>query len=128
MRIELKTTETSIKVAKVGTALLKHFLATNEPICYSDLCELVDFNVCPIKMGYYLGYLSQLCIDNNLPIITALVVNKDKGICSDGFFDCYFSNVKNKKDFWNKYVALIKKNPDWEIFYSELKFFLKSTD
>ena len=113
------------KISKVGIALIEHFLATGETITYSELCDLVDFKVCPIRIGAHLGYISQMCIDRDLPIITALVVKKGERVCSDSFFKCYFPEVKDKESFLIEYYETIKKCPEWEFLLIELKKSLK---
>jgi sporulation protein YlmC with PRC-barrel domain len=124
----MKNKNLEIKVKKVAIALIKHFLQTGETITYGELCELVDFKVCPIRMGAYLGHVSEICIENDMPIITALVVNKGENICSDSFFKCYFPNEKNKESFLKKYYEKIRKEPGWEMLFYDLNKSLKNAE
>lgn len=58
-------------------------------ITYGDLCERAGDVVTPRNCGQYLGVLSEFCYDNDMPLISAMVVNQSEWMSGNGFFKLY---------------------------------------
>lgn len=125
-----------IGLTQVHKELAKHLLwriaKANNPdnimITYGELCSLVDNQVQPIACGNYLGALSEFCFEHNMPLISAMVTNKE---CTpgNGFYELYreltgddeitneeifsqtYENVVNFQD-WGKLAKLLGLEPD----------------
>lgn len=95
----------------------------NSLITYGDLCSLVDDQVQPIACGNYLGALSELCFQYDMPLISAIVINKEF-VPGAGFYELYrdltgdyetideeifsqmYKDVVNFQD-WGKFAQLL---------------------
>lgn len=118
-----------ISLTQLHKELAKHLLwrLANDPnnalITYGELCSLVDYQVQPIACGNYLGALSEFCFEHNMPLISAMVTNKDYAP-GNGFYELYreltgddeitdeeifsqtYENVVNFQD-WGKLAKLL---------------------
>lgn len=95
-------------------------LAKNRVTCsYEDIANAIHrefdtFHYGPRNINYLLGPIQEYCMHNNLPPLTSLVVNKQKGIPGNGFVA---ADVFNKKDLRNvtdiiyEYNWKLIKNP-----------------
>lgn len=60
----------------------------NALITYGELCSLVDNQVQPRACGNYLGALSEFCFEYDMPLISAIVTNKEF-VPGSGFYELY---------------------------------------
>lgn len=83
-------------------------------IAYSDLIRDVPEIEGPLShaLAEMLGEIGQRCHSEGLPLLSALVVNKDKGIPGPGFFEAAVrlklltsSNAQARDEFWLRQVA-----------------------
>ena len=61
----------------------------------------------------FLGNVSQLCADNELPYISGVVVNKDTRIPGDGFFEFFYNIPKGDLDIFIKCKNQIIDEKRW---------------
>lgn len=59
-------------------------------ITYGDLCDRAGNIVSPINCSGYIGDLSVACYENDMPLISVMVVNGDKYMPGAGFFKLYY--------------------------------------
>ena len=118
-----------ISLTQLHKELAKHLLwrLANDPnnalITYGELCSLVDYQVQPTTCGKYLGALSEFCFEHDMPLISAIVVNKDfipgggyyglyrdltgdDEITNEEIFSQTYNNVVNFQD-WGKLAKLL---------------------
>ena len=118
-----------ISLTQLHKELAKHLLwrLANNPnnalITYGELCSLVDYQVQPTTCGKYLGALSEFCFEHDMPLISAIVVNKDfipgggyyglyrdltgdDEITNEEIFSKTYKNVVNFRD-WGKLAKLL---------------------
>lgn len=118
-----------ISLTQLHKELAKHLLwrLANDPnnalITYGELCSLVDYQVQPTTCGKYLGALSEFCFEHDMPLISAMVVNKDfipgggyyglyrdltgdDEITNEEIFSQTYNNVVNFQD-WGKLAKLL---------------------
>ena len=118
-----------ISLTQLHKELAKHLLwrLANDPnnalITYGELCSLVDYQVQPTTCGKYLGALSEFCFEHDMPLISAIVVNKDfipgggyyglyrdltgdDEITNEEIFSKTYKNVVNFQD-WGKLAKLL---------------------
>jgi hypothetical protein len=108
----------------------------NALITYGDLCKRVGNIVTPLNSSEFLGDLSVLCYENNMPLISAIVVNKEQYIPGDGFFKLYSKleniPVKNKDEIFKSELAKVRKFKGWknlsELLGVDVQFTKKETD
>ena len=97
------------EAVEVAVKLLEHYLNSDEKIItYGDLCKKMSYPVTARNIEKWLGYVSFACKDNNLPPISAIVVNKTTSIPGFGFFKEYFPGVK-PKNYDEKYIEVLKQ-------------------
>lgn len=77
-------------------------------ITYKQLGEKLNPPMPPRSMDNKLGFLSSLCKDLGLPLISVVVVNKETNMPGDGFFKEFFVTA-NKNDFEEIYITEINK-------------------
>ncbi|MDB8460284.1 HNH endonuclease [Turicibacter sanguinis] len=118
-----------ISLTKLHKELARHLLwrLANNPdnalITYGELCSLVDNQVQPRACGNYLGALSEFCFEYDMPLISAIVTNKefipgagfyglyrdltvDYDITDEEIFSQTYKNVVNFQD-WGKLAQLL---------------------
>lgn len=92
---EIRISENFYKIPlnyTIAEILIKHVISNqNDPvITYGQLALQIspDFN--PHILGDYLGYVSDECKKNGLPLISSIVVNQDSGFPGEGFYNYYY--------------------------------------
>ena len=111
-----------ISLTQLHKELAKHLLwrLANDPnnalITYGELCSLVDYQVQPTTCGKYLGALSEFCFEHDMPLISAIVVNKDF-IPGGGYYGLYRDltgddEITNEEIFSQTYKNVINFQ-DW---------------
>lgn len=93
-------------------------------ICYKDFCKKMNYKLHwrSCKLHRLLGNLSDLCVENGLPPITAVIINKGLKRPGDGFFEFFYPNIptsKYKKQF-SKCLSDILECDEWETLREEL--------
>ena len=58
-------------------------------ITYSDLAERISTPVIPLNVGRNIENISTLCHELRLPLLSAMVVNKNTGNAGEGFYPLY---------------------------------------
>ncbi len=90
----------------VATKLLRHVINNqNDPvITYSELTRKLPFEYNPRNLDKPLGVISSICIENALPPISSIVVNKDFRLPGEGFYREFYSGrqVSEWKDIFEK--------------------------
>lgn len=84
----------------VATKLLKHVIKHQDDpiITYGDLAAKIDEGFNPQNLRYPLGVISSVCIENDFPPISSIVVYKNTGLPGDGFYIQFYSGVNWQKD------------------------------
>lgn len=67
-------------------------------ITYKDMCNRANNIINPRASAGYLGDLSLLCHENNMPLISVMVVNSDTYMPGAGFFRLYKDLTGNEVD------------------------------
>lgn len=67
----------------------------NELITYGELSKKIGGKPDPWNLAKPLGELSTICNDNNMPLISAIVVNGDTMLPGDGFIREFYDHIKN---------------------------------
>lgn len=67
-------------------------------ITYKDMCNRTNNIINPRTSSGYLGDLSLLCYENNMPLISVMVVNSDTYMPGAGFFRLYKDLTGNEID------------------------------
>jgi len=70
----------------------------NEIITYSELSSSIGGLLNPRNLDHPLGDLSAICRENGLPLISAIVVNKDTMMPGDGFIKYFYNHLKSKNE------------------------------
>lgn len=102
-----------LKVKEVAIKLLEHLILNKEIIAYSDLTKLLSFDINPRNIEGQLGNISQACLDNGLPPLSAIVVNKETLMPGDGFFKFFYPGLKGDERIV-KFFALRKEIIEFE--------------
>ncbi len=110
-------------VKLVATALLGYVIKnpTNPSITYAQLSRLCQGKVHYRNLDAPLGELSDLCVLNNLPLISSVVYNQNENRCGAGFFKYFYPHLP-EKDWDKQFVECVNQViacKDWENF---LKF------
>lgn len=97
----------------VGIALVKHILANiyNPLICYSDLARRVGYSTGHGTLDCHLGNLSAFCEANGMPLISAVVINKETSLPGNGFFTYFYGDIPENKRIEHlnvEYAGIIK--------------------
>lgn len=68
-------------------------------ICYKDFCGKMNYKLHwrSCKLYSLLWNISNTCVENNLPPITAVIINKGLKRPGDAFFECFYPDVQAKK-------------------------------
>jgi len=89
-------------------------------ITYGDLCERAGNIVLPINCADYLGDLSVICYENDMPLISVMVVNSDKYKPGGGFFKLYYNltgiPVDDEYKIFKKELQKVREYKDWGTF------------
>lgn len=57
-----------------------------ETVTYSQLSEDIDQRVAPMNLGKYLTAISNACFEEDMPLLSSIVVSEETAIPSDGYF------------------------------------------
>lgn len=87
-------------------------------ITYGDLCRRADDIVMPRNSGRYLGDLSRICHEYNMPLISVMVVNGDTYKPGEGFYDLYIELtrkvVDDKEGLIKEELTKVRNYSKWE--------------
>lgn len=78
----------------VGATLINKWIQTKDCISYSDFAKEVGLST--RKVSDYFEDVSFFCVERGLPPISAIVINKETGMCGNGFFKTYYPHAKQK--------------------------------
>lgn len=97
-------------VKLVAVNLLTYVIKNQKNPCitYGELSRLCQGKVHYRNLDAPLGEISDLCKLNNLPLVSAVVYNKNENRPGTGFFRCFFPQLK-EKDFDEKFVVCTKQ-------------------
>ncbi len=105
---------------KVAIELLEYVIANqSEPtITYGKLASKVDRDFNPRNLDKPLGVVSSACIENNLPPVSGVVINKEIKLPGEGFYKEFFSGspIEEWEEIYIKNVLAIKKCKLWKDF------------
>lgn len=76
----------------VALYLINHVKSNrdNPEITYGELADRVGDELTARTIEPYLGNISEVCKENNFPLLSAIVVNSETKIPGDGFFKFFF--------------------------------------
>lgn len=105
-----------------AVTLLKHFISTGSTIYYGELAKQMTTPVEPINLNAPLGHISNACKENGLPLLSAIVINKESEMPGDGFFRYFYPQAK--EDEWLEiYLKDFKKVSAYMHWDKVLKIF-----
>jgi hypothetical protein len=106
--INIKLTDIHIKIAE--QLLIKiNDENDNIKITYGDLSKRMGGYPHWRNLNRYLGDLSSLCHDNDLPLISAIVVNAKTRVAGDGFLGLYHGYLKTEQEKDKKYIECLEE-------------------
>lgn len=117
---KIDVTNIHLKLAEVLLKCIKQD-GKKAIITYSEMCERADNIVDPRSSGGFLGDLSSICHQNDLPLISAMVVSKDSFTPGTGFFKLYKEltgetvHASDEEDIFEKELAKVRNLADWYI-------------
>lgn len=79
----------------VARTLINRVIKKNDDdlvITYGDLVKKASVNILPRNLGKYLGKISRVCRENNLPCISGIVVRKDTRRPGVGFYREFYTD------------------------------------
>ena len=111
-------------VKLVATALLEYVIKNpvNPCITYAQLSRLCQGKVHYRNLDEPLGKISDLCIINNLPPVSAVVYNQNENRCGAGFFKYFYPHLP-ECDWDKQFVECIKQVMDCDTWEEFLKIF-----
>lgn len=85
--IDLSSTSKAIAIK-----LLEHILNQQGDlyITYGELSKRCGSVIPPHHLGSFLGEISEMCKENGLPLLSAIVVNGETGYPGTGFYEYFF--------------------------------------
>lgn len=98
------------EVKLVAKALLNHIIQNPDSlaITYKDLSAMMNGKIHFRNLDAPLGNLSTICLKNNLPPLSCIVINQEKNRPGDGFFRYFFPELP--KDEWDtKYIECLNE-------------------
>ncbi|RDY22428.1 hypothetical protein CHF27_013495 [Romboutsia maritimum] len=108
----LKLNEKHLEIAKILVEKIKN----EQTISYSELSEKVGIILGKnSELYHYIGDLSYYSFDNEMPLISAIVVRKEENMSGEGFYGVY----EDKRDI------KVNKNKHIEVFIEELNRVMK---
>jgi hypothetical protein len=111
-------TNVDYRVIEIARVLVKRLLDNEEEILitYGDLAKQLPFKINPRSLSNPLGTLSEICQYRDMPLISAMVVNKAHNRPGAGFFEYFFQG--KPEDEWDKIffkeLQRIKKYKHWD--------------
>lgn len=109
-------------IIEIAQVLLRHVIKYKTVITYGDLARELSFEINPRNLDRPLGCISEVCLKNGVPPISAMVVNKDKFIPGAGFFKCFYPGLK-PEDYDTKAIELINQVTSFDQWDTVLKAF-----
>ena len=106
--INVKLTDVHISIAE---QLLKKIGNENDniKITYGELSKRLGGYPHYRNLNRYLGDLSTLCHDNDLPLISAIVVNAKTKVAGDGFLGLYHGYLKTTEEKDRQYKECLEE-------------------
>lgn len=88
----------------IAKELLRYVIRNQENpvITYGELALKISSDFNPQNLNVYLGNISDICKENGLPLLSAIVVNKDTRLPGEGFYH-YFYHEKPMSEWENIY-------------------------
>ena len=86
-------------------------------ITYGDLSNQLSFPMNPRNIEQPLERISFACIENGLPPVSVMVVNKDTSMPGKGFFKAYCPEIKSEDEQMKlcfEYMYQVKKYEHWD--------------
>lgn len=105
-----------------AVALLRHFISTGNTIYYSDLAKKMTIPIESINLNDPLGRISNACKENGLPLLSAVVINKENDMPGDGFYGYFFPQAK-EEEWLEIYVKEFKKVSEYKHWDKVLEVF-----
>lgn len=125
---ELKRVELNRKVA---VELLKYVIVNqSEPtITYGKLASKIDRDFNPRNLDKPLGVVSSVCIENNLPPVSGVVINKEFKLPGEGFYKEFFSGRKMNEweEIYKNNILEIKTCNLWKDFLIAIESWKSNT-
>lgn len=98
-------------------------------ITYKDMCNRANNIINPRTSSGYLGDLSLLCYENNMPLISVMVVNSDTYMPGAGFFRLYKDLTGNEIDdefsIFKEQLNKVRDYDNWDSFAKLLDLDIK---
>lgn len=98
-------------------------------ITYKDMCNRTNNIINPRTSSGYLGDLSLLCYENNMPLISVMVVNSDTYMPGAGFFRLYKDLTGNEIDdefsIFKEQLNKVRDYDNWDSFAKLLDLDIK---
>lgn len=103
----------------VATKLLRHVIDNQEnslEITYGELVKMLPFEYNPRNLDKPLGVISSICKENNLPLISGVVVNGDTRMPGDGFYKEFFPGrpMNEWEEIYKNNILAIKNCKLWK--------------
>lgn len=99
MRFEEATPEQQELDRLTVQAIIEHMAQNKATITYSELAnaieEMRDQSMAPLGTAHSLGRIQKYCKEKDLPILSVMVVSKEDGKPSKGFFEAYYDIYGN---------------------------------
>lgn len=87
-------------------------------ITYGDLCKRASNVVTPRNSAKYIGDLSEICYEHNMPLISIMVVNGDTYMPGEGFYKLYEELtgkiVEDKEQLVKEELGKVRTYSKWE--------------
>lgn len=100
-------------------------------ITYKDMCSSANNIINPRTSSGYLGDLSLLCYENNMPLISVMVVNSDTYMPGAGFFRLYRYLTGNEVDdefsIFKEQLNKVRDYDNWDSFAKLLDLDIKTS-
>lgn len=108
----------------VAKELINHVINNrkNPIITYGTLAAKISEDLNPRNLDTPLGNISDVCKENNLPLISSVVVNKATRLPGDGFFDYFFGErpMSEWENIFQKCESEVKNCNAWKDLLSAI--------
>lgn len=106
--INVNLTPTHIKIAEQLLNKIENE-KDNIKITYGELSKRLGGKPIPLGLNRFLGDLSTLCKDNDMPLISAIVVNKQSRVAGDGFMQFFFEHLRTEQEKEEQYIKCLNE-------------------